>query len=82
MWNEPTKAYVSAISYNPVVLDSKILKPINSTDPDIQQTRPQKIIVNQVMLRPSSTNKGIYEFTGSDISVLDGFVEPDLEFHL
>lgn len=82
IWNEPTKAYVSAISYNPVVLDSKILKPINSTDPDIQQTRPQKIIVNQVMLRPSSTNKGIYEFTGSDISVLDGFVEPDLEFHL
>lgn len=81
VWNEPIKAYVSPISYNSVVLDSKIIKPITSVDPEIQQIRPQKIIVHQVMLRPSSTNKGMYEFVGSDISVLDGFVDPDLEFH-
>lgn len=82
IWNDALRSYVSSINYNTVTLDSKILKPVNSTDPEIQQTRPQKIIVNQVMLRPSSTKKGMYEFIGSDISVLDGFVEPDLEFHL
>jgi len=31
-------------------------------------------------LRQSMTNKGMYDFSGADVSVLDGFIEPDLDF--
>ena len=80
-WNEPRRSYVSAINYNPVTLDSKILKGVGGyKDADIQQTKPQKIIVSSVALRPSSMQKGMYEFMGTDVSVLDGFVEVDLDF--
>ncbi len=81
LWNEPRKSYVSAVTYNPITLDSKILKGVGTyKDADIQQTKPQKIIVGSVALRASSTQKGMYEFMGGDVSVLDGFVEVDLDF--
>ncbi len=84
IWNEPAKAYVSHLNHNAVTLDSKILKGVGRPDyekhPDIQQTKPQKIIVSGVALRQSSTNKGMYEFIGADISVMDGFVEVDMDF--
>ena len=79
VWNEPTKSYISVVNHNAVSLDSKILKS-TSLDSDIQQAKPQKIIVSGVMLRQSMTNKGMYDFSGADVSVLDGFIEPDLDF--
>ncbi len=78
IWNESVKAYVSHVNHNMVTLDSRILRGIQ--DAEFQQTRPQQIIVSDVTLRQSQTNKGMYEFMGADISVLDGFVEPDLDF--
>ncbi len=78
IWNEPAKAYVSHINHNLVTLDSKILRGVQ--DAEFQQAKPQKIIVSDVTLRQSQTNKGMYEFMGADISVLDGFVDPDLDF--
>jgi hypothetical protein len=80
MWNAASKSYISVINHNPVTLDSKLLKSLNPSDPEIEQVKPQKIIVSGVTLRPSFTQKGMYEFIGADVSVLDGFIDPDLDF--
>ncbi len=81
VWNQENKSYMSVVNYNPVVLDSKLIKATPIADPEITQSRPQKIVVNQVTLRPSLANKGMYEFIGGDVSVMDGFVDTDLDFY-
>jgi HrpA-like RNA helicase len=53
---------------------------VNVTSNIITDHQPQKIIVGQVMLQESFFNKGMYEFTGNDISVLDGYVIVDMTF--
>jgi HrpA-like RNA helicase len=83
IWNETLKGYISVKNHNRVSLDSKILKGVihvGQDDADFKQQRPKNIIVANTMIRQSQTNKGMYEFLGSDISVLDGYVEPDLNF--
>lgn len=79
IWNDGLKAYVSNYAHNPVVLDSKILRPLKPDD-DIKQLRPQKIIVSSSMITASSITPGLYTFSGADVSVLDGFVDVDVEF--
>jgi len=77
--DDNVKGYVSVYSHANIYLDSHLIKPTN-TDPDIQQIRPQKIIVSDITIRESMFNKGNYEFVGGDISVLDGYVDVDMEF--
>lgn len=79
IWNDGLKAYVSNYGHNPVVLESKLLKPLNLDD-NIKQVRPQKIIVSGSMITSSSVTPGLYTFSGGDISVMDGFVDVDVEF--
>lgn len=79
IWNEVSKTYVSQYGHNPVTLESKIIKPLKA-DSDIKQTRPQKIIVSSSMISISGSNPGMYEFVGADVSVLDGFVDVDVDF--
>jgi HrpA-like RNA helicase len=78
IWNDMLKSYTSARTHNTVSLISKLVK--NITHAEISQSKPQKIIIGDVMLRESMTDKGMYEFTGSIISVLDGFIEYDPTF--
>lgn len=49
-------------------------------DADIKQSVPQKIIVSAITLQESFFSKGMYEFSGGDISVMDGFVDVDVNF--
>lgn len=79
IWNEGIKSYVSPIFHNTVVLDTKVIKPL-ILDETIKQSRPQKIIISGVALRPGQSENGLYEFMGSDVCSLDGFVEVDVEF--
>ncbi len=79
VWNDGMKAYISNYGHYPVSLESKLLRPLRP-DVDIKQLRPQKIIVSSVLLGTSNIDKGMYEFVGADISVLDGYVDTDLEF--
>ncbi len=81
IWNEGLKEYISPISHNSVSLDTKVLKPL-LPDEDIKQTRPQKIVVSGVALRQGQDADGLYEFMGADVSVLDGFVDVDVNFNL
>jgi hypothetical protein len=52
--------------------------PLYAGDNEMKQKRPQNIIVNEVMMRQEPNQ--IYAFNGADVSVLDGYVEPDLDF--
>lgn len=80
IWNAGLRAYVSNYGHNKVTLDkSKLIRPLVPTE-GIQQIRPQKIILSHVMIQTSGTDRGMYEFKGADISVMDGYVDVDVEF--
>ena len=79
IWNDGLKAYISNYGHYPVSLESKLLRPLRP-DIDIKQLRPQKIIVSSALLGSSNTNKGMYEFVGADICILDGYVDVDVDF--
>jgi HrpA-like RNA helicase len=70
-WDQERNSYVSAYGNNPVTLDSKIVKAKELSD------KPKNIVLASCMLQPSSTNPGMYDFIGGDVSVLDGYVDPD-----
>jgi HrpA-like RNA helicase len=78
IWNNISKTYVGTYAHNNITINSKLIKPLTADD-DIKQLRPQKIIVSTVTVQQNS-NKNIYEFIGGDISVLDGFLDVDIEF--
>jgi len=83
IWNNITKSYVNNHTHNEVTIDSKLIKPLNyevQNDNDIKQNQPQKIIVSEILVRSSFKHKGMFEFMGGDLSVLDGFVDVDLDF--
>jgi hypothetical protein len=77
IYNEISKTYVSQSYHYNISSDSKLLKYIEGEF--IQQHQPQKIIVSNVILR-SSLKSVVYEFHANDVSVLDGFVEVDMDF--
>lgn len=82
-WEKGTRNYINNHYHTAIAIQSKIIRPLGleiKDDDDIQQRRPKKIIVSDISLRPSLTNEGMYEFSGGDISVLDGFVEIDDDF--
>lgn len=58
--------------------DNILLKPVFIHDKKIKS---KYIIVSSVSLK-SDLNSSLYEFTGSDVCVLDDFVNPDLDFIL
>jgi HrpA-like RNA helicase len=79
IYNTISKSYVNQTYHYTVTLDSKLIKYISGEF--IQQNQPQKIIVANVLFRPSVDNS-TYEFSGNDVSVLDGFVDVDMEFNI
>jgi hypothetical protein len=79
IWNDIVKKYISNVYNYPISLDSKLIRPLKPEN-DIKQIRPQKIIVANIMLGSSNYVKGMYEFKGNDISVLDGYVNVDVNF--
>lgn len=82
-WNQVSKSYVNNHYHNNIVVESAIIKPMfkeSAIDPEIKQFSPQKIIVHNVMIRPSFKAKGMFEFSGDYISVMDGYVDVDTSF--
>ena len=82
-WESGVNGYVNQHYHTVINIDSKILRPLGNEikdDEDIKQRRPKYIITSDIRLRPSFITKGMYEFAGSDISVMDGFVEIDASF--
>lgn len=82
-WDKRKLSYINNHYQYPISVESKIVKPLAGEvrdDTDIRQKQPNKIIVSDVMLRPSFTRPGLYEFSGGDVSVLDGFVDIDASF--
>ena len=47
---------------------------------NIIQNRPQKIILSDINLKSKFSDQGMYELTAEDVSVMDGFVDVDIEF--
>ena len=76
-WNKDKRSYLSNYGHNPVTSRSLLLKPV-FIDEVMVKARPKKIIIIDVSLR--SGQGPLYEFGGSNISVLDGFVSIDDEF--
>lgn len=70
--------YINYENHIPISLDSRIVKPL-ALDEDIEQIKPQKIIVATVLLQKNSIT-GVYEFIGNDVSVMDGYVDVDVQF--
>lgn len=69
-------AYYCPQKHANIVCKSPLIKATETSD-KIKQTRPQKIIVSGITLMEG--NNG-YEFSASEVSVLDGFVDLDGEF--
>ena len=62
------------------MLDTPLVQEIKWDDS--LQDSPQYIIVANITLLPSRVNKGMYEFSGSIVDVMDGFTVVDDEFLL
>ena len=83
IWNNSIKGYVNNYYHNVINIESKLLRPLGKEvkdDRDIKQIRPQTIIVANINVKSSITEKGLYEFSGDEVSVLDGFVDIDADF--
>jgi hypothetical protein len=57
-------------------------KEVEEVEDLIKQNRPQKIIVSEIRLMPKFFDEGMYELVASDICILDGYVDIDIEFGL
>ena len=79
IWNDISQKYISNVYNYSISIDSKLIRPLQP-DADIKQLRPQKIVVANIMLSSSNFVKGMYEFKGNDISILDGYVNVDTNF--
>lgn len=77
--DEQTQKYI--LNGIQVKLSSKIVKPINSSNKQIEQLRPKKIILGNLQLRQNMEGD-LYEFTSDCVSVMDGFVDVDVDFML
>ena len=75
-YKEDRRIYVNIYSGQRVFIDSELIKSTGG----MPQKKPQKILLNDIMLRESQMSKGMYEFYGSDVSVLDGYVPIDNQF--
>jgi hypothetical protein len=91
LWDEKLNMYVCQHNNMGISSQSKLITPImqsvdvQNKDHDelnkyILQNRPQKIILSDINIRTKFTDKGMYELTGEDISVMDGFVDVDIDF--
>jgi len=58
---------------------SKILSGVD-VNRDGERVKPTYIIALNILLQESFYNKGMYEFSSSEVSVLDGFVDVDEEY--
>jgi HrpA-like RNA helicase len=85
IWDARANSYISNYFHEPVSVYSKIINPLmagSANDEVIKQTKPQKIIVSNIVVIPSFKHQGLFEFSGGDVSVLDGFVDVDVDFLL
>ncbi len=80
IWSEGVNSYISVSRHNSVNIDSKLIKNLSVDDSDVKQNRPLAIIVGITILSQSLTSPGMYDFNGSLISILDGFVDFDINF--
>lgn len=83
IYDKERQVYISKYSNVKVKIDSKLIKPliIKETN-NIEQQIPYKLITSNIILMESQVKKGLYEFTGNEVSVLDGYVDVDEEFLL
>jgi len=75
IYNTISRAYVWQQSHVPVTIDSKLIKPFKQSDDEITQKIPHKLVVSSITVMPSFGKPGMFEFTGGDVSVLDGYVD-------
>jgi hypothetical protein len=77
IWKKSSKSYICEYSHIPVTVDSNLVKPFDIKNGHIEQTIPYRIISSAITLQSSFGKPGMFEFSASDISVLDGFVDVD-----
>jgi HrpA-like RNA helicase len=78
IWDDNIKSYKSAHTGVPVIFRNKILKFINHDK--FLQKRPKYIVTTGLLLRRSNINPKIFDFSGAEASVMDGFVDIDVNF--
>jgi hypothetical protein len=64
--------YITKHKHIPVELETKLIR--------MDKTAPMYILLGKIEMKESNKNKGSYEFIGSMISILDGYVDIDLEY--
>jgi HrpA-like RNA helicase len=78
IWNNTSKEYIRYNIKIPIKVNSSLITPLYGDS--IKQNRPKNIIIKSVFLKEKSFSKGVYEFSGDIVSVLDGFVNIDYDF--
>lgn len=78
-WNDETKSYQTNAGIN-VVVNSKILNPLSyqKIGAKFEQDRPRVVVYKDLLMRQDKFGKFVFE--ASMVSVMDGFVNVDLEF--
>jgi hypothetical protein len=73
-YNDRLNTYITKQTHIPIMLETKIIR----LD---KKNIPSYVIIGKIELKESNKIKGSYEFIGSNISILDGYVNVDLEYY-
>ena len=73
IYNKKLNTYVTNKTHLPVTLETKLIR----LD---KKNLPMYVIIGKIELKESNKEKGTYEFIGSQISILDGYVNIDTEY--
>ena len=73
IYNKKLNTYVTNKTHLPVTLETKLIR----LD---KKNLPMYVIIGKIELKESNKEKGTYDFIGSQISILDGYVNIDTEY--
>lgn len=74
IYNSIVRSYVWQQSHVPVIVDSKLVKPLSASD-TFEQKIPHTLVARSIMVMPTRGKPGEFSFVAGDISVLDGYVD-------
>jgi hypothetical protein len=74
LYNKKLNTYITKQTHIPIILETKLIR----LD---KKNIPMYIIIGKLEMKESNKIKGSYEFIGSKISILDGYVDVDLNYY-
>jgi hypothetical protein len=78
VWNNKARQYITNHKHIKINIRNPLVQKLGF---DAEQKKPNFIIMSDIVLKNDGPGKNTYSFNSADsISVLDGYVDPDLSY--